>query len=330
MTVSDTDQIAALAALATAALPRWDVPVDATVSLINLSENATWLVESPSGYRAVLRLHRDGYHSRRAIECELAWMAALDREGGVETPQPIPGHDGALIQELGAAGLSVRRMVMFAFLDGAEPAPDQDLVAPFRQLGVIAAKTHLHAISWARPEPFERLVWNDETVFGPDATWGDWRDAPGLDSGSEKILAAAETLVRDRLAAYGRQDDRYGLIHADMRLANLLIDGGRTRLIDFDDCGFGWFMYDFAAGISFMEDHPQVPALRAAWLDGYRDVRQPGEADIAEIDSFIMLRRMALLAWIGSHAGTDLARSQAPHFASVSARLARNYLDRCG
>ena len=89
-------------------------------------------------------------------------------------------------------------------------------------------------------------------------------------------------------------------------------------------------MYDFAAGISFMEDHPQVPALRAAWLDGYRDVRQLGEADIAEIDSFIMLRRMALLAWIGSHAGTDLARSQAPHFASVSARLARNYLDRCG
>jgi Ser/Thr protein kinase RdoA (MazF antagonist) len=115
-----------------------------------------------------------------------------------------------------------------------------------------------------------------------------------------------------------------------MRLANLLIDGGRTRLIDFDDCGFGWFMYDFAAGISFMEDHPQVPALRAAWLDGYQGVRPLTDADEAEIDSFIMLRRMALLAWIGSHAGTDLARSQAPHFASVSARLARDYLDRRG
>jgi len=88
--------------------------------------------------------------------------------------------------------------------------------------------------------------------------------------------------------------------------------------------------YDFAAGISFMEDDPRVPALRAAWLEGYRAVRPLSAADEVEIDSFIMLRRMALLAWIGSHAGTELARSQAPHFASVSARLARDYTDRCG
>ncbi|MEL0058294.1 MAG: phosphotransferase, partial [Alphaproteobacteria bacterium] len=101
-----------------------------------------------------------------------------------------------------------------------------------------------------------------------------------------------------------------------------------TRLIDFDDCGFGWFMYDFAAGISFMEEHPQVPALREAWLDGYRAVRPLAREDEVEIDSFIMLRRMALLAWTGSHAGTDLARSQAPHFAAGTARLAEAYLAR--
>lgn len=330
MTETDTDQIEALASLAAASLSLWDVPADATARLINLSENATFLVESPSGHRSVLRLHRDGYHSRRAIACELAWMAALDREGGVETARPLPGRNGEVIQESGSSSLAPRRMVMFEFLAGEEPDPDQDLKAPFRQLGAIAARTHLHSICWTRPDAFERLVWDDEMVFGPGANWGDWRAAPGLDSNSERTLADAEALVRARLAAYGRQEDRYGLIHADMRLANLLIDGGRTRLIDFDDCGFGWFMYDFAAGISFMEDHPQVPALRTAWLDGYQSVRPLTDADEAEMDSFIMLRRMALLAWIGSHAGTDLARSQAPHFASVSARLARDYLDRRG
>tara|TARA_X000000950_G_scaffold5876_2_gene6273 strand:- start:8061 stop:9053 length:993 start_codon:yes stop_codon:yes gene_type:complete len=330
VTETDTDQIEALASLAAASLSLWDVPADATARLINLSENATFLVESPSGHRSVLRLHRDGYHSRRAIACELAWMAALDREGGVETARPLPGRNGEVIQESGSSSLAPRRMVMFEFLAGEEPDPDQDLKAPFRQLGAIAARTHLHSICWTRPDAFERLVWDDEMVFGPGANWGDWRAAPGLDSNSERTLADAEALVRARLAAYGREEDRYGLIHADMRLANLLIDGGRTRLIDFDDCGFGWFMYDFAAGISFMEDHPQVPALRTAWLDGYQSVRPLTDADEAEMDSFIMLRRMALLAWIGSHAGTDLARSQAPHFASVSARLARDYLDRRG
>jgi len=330
VTPSDTDRIAGLAGLAQAALCLWNVPQGATARLINLSENATYIIEAPTGYRSVLRVHRQGYHSHRAIECELAWMAALDQQGGVETARPIPGRDGMMIQTMDTAGVGARRMVMFEFLDGEEPDPSQHLVGPFRQLGAIAARTHLHSMSWAKPDPFERLVWDDEAVFGPAANWGDWRDAPSLDASAAADIDAAEKLVRARLADYGRQGDRYGLIHADMRLANLLIDGGRTRLIDFDDCGFGWFMYDFAAGISFMEDHPQVPALRAAWLEGYQDVRPLSEADRNEIDSFIMLRRLALLAWIGSHSDTDLARSQAPHFAAGSARLARDYLDRRG
>ena len=321
-------EIDRLAGLATAALPLWDVPPDATARLINLSENATYLVEAPCGFKSVLRIHRDGYHTRRGIECELAWMEALGRSGGVATPRPIAGLDGALIQQRGHADLTPRRMVMFEFLVGREPDPGDDLAQPFHQLGAIAAKTHLHAISWMRPAPFERLTWDDEAVFGSTPTWGDWRDGPGVDTNVAATLQAAEHLVRRRLAAYGRSQERYGLIHADMRLANLLIDGDDTRLIDFDDCGFGWFMYDFAAGISFMEDHPQVPALRAAWVAGYRGVRPLDEEDEREIDSFIMLRRLALLAWIGSHADTDLARSQAPHFASVTAQLASAYLQR--
>jgi len=325
---SDPNRLQALAGLANAALALWDMPAGAAARLINLSENATYLVEAEGGYRSVLRVHREGYHSRRAIECELAWMAALGRDGGVATASPLPGRDGDCIQTCAAAGLSPRHVVMFEFLEGEEPDPDQDLAAPFHQLGGLAARTHLHTMGWRMPQPFERLVWDDEAVFGPAPTWGDWRDGPGVDDAARRIIEPAERLLRRRLAAYGRGPDRYGLIHADMRLANLLIDAGRTRLIDFDDCGFGWFMYDFAAGISFMEDHPQVPALRAAWLAGYREVRELPAEDEIEIDSFIMLRRLALLAWIGSHGDTDLARAQAPHFAAGTMRLAARYLER--
>ena len=91
----------ALTDLASAALPLWDLPSGSTVRMINLSENATFLVTAPGGHRSILRIHRTGYHSRRAIECELAWMAALDQDGGVVTPHPIPGHNGQLIQLLG-------------------------------------------------------------------------------------------------------------------------------------------------------------------------------------------------------------------------------------
>ena len=115
-----------------------------------------------------------------------------------------------------------------------------------------------------------------------------------------------------------------------MRLANLLIDDGTTRLIDFDDCGFGWFLYDFAAGISFIEDSPEIPALRAAWVEGYRKVREMPDAEEREIDSFIMLRRMALLAWIGSHIDVPEAQALAPDFGRISAELGEKYLSRMG
>jgi Ser/Thr protein kinase RdoA (MazF antagonist) len=90
-------------------------------------------------------------------------------------------------------------------------------------------------------------------------------------------------------------------VHADIRLANVLADGPTVRVIDFDDCGFSWFMYDFATAVSFMEDHPQVPELRAAWVQGYRSETELEPAAEAELDTFVMLRRLLLVAWIGSH-----------------------------
>ena len=316
--------------LANASLPLWPVPEGARARLINVSENATYLVEAED-FRSILRIHRPAYHSRRGIGQELAWSQALAEGGTVLTPPPIPGRNGELVQEGHAPGLpEPRYMVMFAFAPGRQPDENEDLTAPFERLGAIAARTHLHSQAWAKPEPLERLVWDADAVFGPRANWGDWRDAPNVTPEIRAVLERCEALVCRRLAAFGKGPDRYGLVHADMRLANLLIEGERTTLIDFDDCGSGWFLYDFATGVSFMEDHPQVPALRRAWVRGYRSVRPLSEAEEAEIDTFVMLRRMALLAWIGSHIEAPEPQAMAPHFARNTAKLAKAYLARFG
>ncbi|MDR9394122.1 MAG: phosphotransferase [Roseovarius sp.] len=323
-------QLEHLEVLANDSLSLWDIPDDATARLINVSENATYLVEG-SGHKSILRIHRENYHSRRAIECELAWSHALDRESEVMTPGAYTGRDGEVIQQGQPQGLpDPRYMVLFEFVDGDQPDESHDLEGPFEELGEIAARTHLHSIGWQRPQPFERLTWNLETVLGDAPTWGHWRDAPNVTPEIEKVLARAEETVKRRLSSFGSGPEQYGLIHADMRLANLLIGDNGTRLIDFDDCGFGWFLYDFATGISFMEDHPSVPRLREAWVRGYRKVRDLSAAEEREIDSFVMLRRLALLAWIGSHIEAPEPQELAPDFARVSAELAESYLSKLG
>ncbi len=315
--------------LANASLALWDLPQGAEARLINVSENCTYLVTAPDGTRAVLRVHREAYHSRRAIECELAWSAALSAASPVKSAAVHTGRDRRHIQEARHPALpNSRYMVLFHFVEGTAPNPGDDLVEPFGELGGIAAHTHLHSLGWVRPEPFERLTWDFDAVFGPQPTWGNWRDAPGVTPAIGAVLEKTEATIRARLDAFGKGPDRFGLIHADMRLANLLIGPKGTRLIDFDDCGLGWFLYDFATGISFMEDHPQVPALKAAWVDGYRKVRPLSVADEDEIDTFVMLRRMALLAWIGSHIEAPEPQALAPAFAPVTAELASAWLAR--
>ena len=316
-----------LTLLAQDSLSLWDVQPDAKARLINVSENATFLVEAAGGFRAVLRVHREEYHSRRAIECELAWLDALEKDGVVPTPGCFLGRDGEAIQVGRTDGLSEPRfLVLFRFIEGTAPDEDGDLIPGFEELGVIAARCHNHVMTWEKPQPFERLTWDVDAVFGAVPTWGDWRDAPGMTPEILQVLEHVEETICRRLDAYGKAPHRYNLIHADMRLANLLVGPQGTRLIDFDDCGHGWLMYDFAAAISFIEDDPRIPVLKAAWIRGYRSIRPLAHEDEAEIDTLIMLRRMALLAWIGSHIEAPEPQALSRGFAETTARLGQSWL----
>jgi len=59
-------------------------------------------------------------------------------------------------------------------------------------------------------------------------------------------------------------------------------------------------------------------------------VRDLSAAEEAEIDTFVMMRRMALLAWIGSHREVEIARELAPVYAGGTAILAESYFSTHG
>jgi len=323
------EKLKRLEQVAHAAVPAFGLPARSGVRMINLSENATYKVETPDGRRFAMRVHRAGYHSRNAIASELAWVEALRAGSPVITPVPRPGADGELIQTVSIPGMDPRQVVLFAWEEGAEPSEDE-LLGPFETLGFVTAQMHAFTRKWPPPEHFERLTWDFEGAFGPMAHWGSWCDGMGLDREKTALFSRVVDLIEKRLQRFGKDPHRYGLVHCDMRLANLMIDGEKTKVIDFDDCGFSWYLYDCATALSFIEHRPDVPQLVDAWVRGYRRALDLPEEDVAEIPTFIMFRRMLLIAWIGSHSETDLAQSMGVAYTNDTVALAEDYLERFG
>lgn len=325
------EQIRRLERVAKSALAQYPFAPDATLSLINLSENATYRIDS-AGERFAMRVHREGYHSERAIESELAWAMALRRDGAAVTPAPIPGRNGKLIQTVAHELMPrPRNVVAFRWEDGVEPSEkEHDLSSPFEILGEITARMHLHSMAWKRPPGFERHRWDFDTSIGNKPHWGSWRDGMGMTPERTALFDRAVGLIGIRLQKFGQEPERFGLIHCDMRLANLLIDGQVTKVIDFDDCGFSWLLYDCATTVSFFEHQPEVPRLIDCWVRGYRRVKELPAEDEQEIWTFVMLRRLLLVAWIGSHSETDLAKSMGDEYTASTVPLCEDYLSRFG
>jgi Ser/Thr protein kinase RdoA (MazF antagonist) len=309
------------------ALPRWGLPESADVRLLTVSENATFRArDQQSGRDIVFRVHRPGYHSRAEIESELAWLAALKSDKVIDTLTPIPQESGELIGEFKDDG-TLRHVVAFDFIAGQEPDEASGLARWFHELGAISARLHAHVRSWTPPPPgFVRKVWNFESMLGANPLWGDWRAGIGLTPDGRQILETTAETLRERLKTYGETSKTFGLVHADLRCANLIIDGERLSVIDFDDCGFSWYLYDFAAAVSFLEHEPYIPELLAAWIAGYRTVAPLSDEETAIIPTFIMLRRMLLTAWLASHSETPTAEQLGKGYTEGTVALARAFL----
>jgi Ser/Thr protein kinase RdoA (MazF antagonist) len=295
-----------------------------TVSLLSFSENGTFLVETEDR-REVLRVHRPGYHSLAAIESELDWMESVRSDSAITTPQVIKAPDGRRVVEV-RIGDDVRLVDLFTFVQGTIAEDDASDIS-FSELGAITASLHDHVQTWTPPAAFTRFRWDLDTMLGANGRWGNWRDAPALSAADAATIERAEHAVIDRLTHYGTGPERFGLIHADLRMSNLMVHEGGITVIDFDDCGWSWYLADLGAVVSFIEDTPAAPRIVGEWLAGYRRVRSIAPGDLTEIPTFVMLRRLMLTAWIGSHPESEPAQTLGHRYASGTAALAQAYLN---
>lgn len=312
--------------LADGVATRWELgPGVPEVTLITVSENATFLVRHAGIPSAVIRVSRPGYVPGTAhIESELHWVRALAGEVDTPVPSVIPGVDGDGVQIVGDGRGVGWFVVAFAFNPGQILEDDFTEPLPYyERIGSITAEFHLHARQWRPPAGFSRFSWELADMVGPAARWGDWHGA-GLSRGEIRLLERAQSSALAVLAGLEKSPSTWGLIHADLRPSNIMLDGGVLTVIDFDDCGHARYLYDFASAFSFVEHLPVTPSLAQAWMRGYQETIPLSGAELSEATALSMIRRLQMLGWTTTHRAdalpADIWQAQRPGTVEVARR----------
>jgi Ser/Thr protein kinase RdoA (MazF antagonist) len=332
--LSPAEQSTRLHRLALSAITRW--PLDCVrLEPIKVRENAVYAVHAADGRRVVLRVHRMGYHSDEALHSELAWMKAL-AASGIEVPEVIPSRSGNAFERIACDGVPGPRQVdVFAWIEGGqlgsvEQGLSNDLEwvrRTYSVVGELAAKMHNQSCVWQAPRGFQRHSWCDEGLAGEAPLWGRYWELEALSPSQRTMFERLRARVKRGLTEFGKTSDRFGLIHADLVPENILVDvdGGRLRIIDFDDAGFGWHMFEIATSLYFIRRDPHYETARDALIAGYRRHRPLPDEHLRLLPMFLAARGTTYLGWVHTRKGEATARELMPQLIELAEAAADDY-----
>ena len=319
--------------LARRAVSLWDLEVE-SLEPIKVRENAVYGVVSRDGRRAVLRIHRLGYHSNDALRSEFEWMEAL-RRAGISVPRPLQSRAGRNFEELEAAHLPGARQVdVLEWLDGVHlgsiergiSAEAGSVEGAYRAIGEVAARIHNQAADWPRPAGFIRHAWDLDGLIGNRPFWGPFWQLDSLSASQRALMERVRARLKRDLEEFGTGRDRFGLIHADLVPENVLVNGNRLSVIDFDDAGFGWHLFEIATTLYFIRrEHYYARALDAV-IAGYRAHRALPDSDLERLPALLAARGTTYLGWIHSRRTEPAARALAPQVIELAMSVAEEYL----
>lgn len=306
--------------LAQAGFAQWGGVVP-SLQLVWQSENRVYSAELRDGSRVALRLHRPGYQDAAAIAIELEWSARL-AAAGVSVAEPLRVADGGWLTEVEGVVLSCLRWIEGAALGVADaPLAGSAVLERAGEVGALIADLHNATDAGACPEPFARAAWDAGALLGDNPRWGRFWENATLSQQESAVLFAARDRAREII---GRAQD-FGPIHADVLRGNVMVTDAGLRLIDFDDCGPGWRLYDLASVLIQSWGDPLLPQQVQALVAGYRSRRDlPGD-QLALLPLFLALRGFASAGWIMSRAAENQGRQRA--YALRAVELAQMLLD---
>lgn len=258
---------------------------------------------------------RIGHSSRRSWEMiagEVDWINYLDR-GGSSVARAVLSKGGNLVEAVDDGHDGEFLGTAFVKAPGGR-LPRAEWSPEFvRHYGEVIGRMHKLSKDYALPDQsWRRPAWDSDAELDLDSRMPVTEKEARVRYGD--LMCHLQSLPQDR--------DSYGLIHQDAHGGNFFVHEGRITLFDFDDCVYGWFIYDIAMGLFYALMFEEDPAAYTAsfmpgFLRGYGQENRIDPVWLQELPHFMKLREIELYAEV--HFGFDLEKD--------NGAWVRNYMD---
>jgi Ser/Thr protein kinase RdoA (MazF antagonist) len=251
----------------------------------------------------VLRMHEPGYQTDAAILSELEWLAALGRDTDLAVPAPVRAPDGRLLVEVSIPDVpQPRRVSLLRWVKGSL-LKKGIRPAHFKSAGRLMAGLHNHSSQWTFPQGFSRPHYDWNGLYGDN----DFINvlAPKvraqIPDEFQRPYEQVTGRLREVMDSFGQGADAFGLIHADISLGhNILFKDGQARVIDFDDCAFGYWMFDIGVNLCEIRKETTFEVHRDALREGYEQLRLLPPVQWEHVDLFIAAWHAFEMFWAAS------------------------------
>ena len=236
-----------------------------------------------------LRIYRCDAYTHDANEFEAEALSYLHQKG-FSVAYPVPKKSGGYITKI-AAFEGTRHILISTMAEGNEP--DYDSLDHCRLVGESVAKMHLTSNGFKTTRDrhgldCQWLLENSMTVI-QGYLKNSRENLTFIEAIAQKVRVAVDSVELDSLD--------FGICHGDLHGGNLHIHDGKVTHFDFEECAFGYRVYDLATfkwGVCMGDAGPK---RWAAFLGGYESVRPVAEEALSLVNTFVIIRELAETAY---------------------------------
>jgi Ser/Thr protein kinase RdoA (MazF antagonist) len=271
---------------------------DAEVNWLAYTHNAVFDVKLED-YHWVLRLYGSNTMDYERLVALAKWLKDLQTATNISVSSVEWYKDKPQIAKLPVNGKLIPA-ALYKYVGGQTLEANTVNANEMKLIGEFLAKMHSYSGKSLSDFSFPQLDYNG--LFGETGIYYPGEEAMQVfTDGQLTVMDAAAEKVKAAMDELGTGESEFGLIHGDLLLQNILFHEGEVRALDFEYCGWGYYLYDLTPILWQLKPQAHYPELEQALWDGYSSIRPLSSRHRELLETFIAGRQVASMRWVAAN-----------------------------